>query len=177
MRVRPFFVPALAAALVLCGSLASYTVGARSASAKPKVPRAPHHVYRLDYVVSVTEPGKPARTSTYTMNVEEDSGGEVRAGENMPLVTGGPGAGAAPRQDVGLAIRCHLASAGDDLLLHASTELTAPDDGIEGFRAIRKITSSGDAVVAPGKTTVLASVQEPTSHARYEVTVAATKLR
>jgi hypothetical protein len=173
MSARPFFVPALAASLVVCGSLASYAVGARSASAKPEA----HHVYRLDYVVSVTEPGKPARATTYTMNLEEGTSGDIHVGANVPLVSSSLPGVSSPRQDVGLALRCHVARAGEDLVLHTITELSAPEDVEQGPRAMRKVTMNGDALVAPGKTTVVSSVQEPTSGARYEVTVAATKLR
>jgi hypothetical protein len=125
----------------------------------------------------MTEPGKTARATTYTMNLEEDTSADIHVGANIPLVSGSSGLGASPRQDVGLALRCHLARMGDDLLLHTVTELSAPEDVDQGPRAIRKISMNGDALVAPGKTAVVSSVQEPTSGARYEVTVAATKLR
>jgi hypothetical protein len=174
MRARPFFVPTLAATLVLCGSLASYAVGARTASARPGAP----HVYRLDYAVNVTEPGKPARTSRYVMQIEDDSSTDRHAGENVPLAAGSSASGASPRQDVGVAIRSRMTRAGDDLLLHVRTELSAPEERADqGPRAIRKITASGNALVSPGKAVVVASAEEPTSHAVFEVTVAATKLR
>jgi hypothetical protein len=176
MRVRSFVLPGLAAALVLCGPLLGYAVGAR----RPDSPSKPksHHVYRLDYVVSVTEPGKAPTTSTHTMNVEEDHTSDVRAGANVPLVSGSSGAQASPRQDVGLLIQCHLTRAGDDLLLQNTTELSAVDERADpGPRAIRKIVAKGDAVASLGKPAVVASVQEPVSHAQYEVTVTATKLR
>jgi hypothetical protein len=177
MRVRPFVRPFVTAALVLAGPLIGYQVAVHDARSAPKS----HHVYRLDYVVSVTEPGKPAVTSAYALNLEEGSGGDVHAGTNIPLQTASSSSPSmsAPRQDVGIRIRSRITRAGSDLLLHGDTELSGLDEARadQGPRAIRKINASGDAVVTPGKPALVASVEEPVSHARYEVTVTATKLR
>ncbi|HEY8089399.1 MAG TPA: hypothetical protein VIF09_16175 [Polyangiaceae bacterium] len=172
MRARSFVLPGLAAIVVLCGPLLGYAVGAR--------PRAggtsrSHHVYRLDYIVSVTEAGKAAATSKYTMNVEENEQGELRAGANVPLSSSSSGS---PRQDVGLLLRCRLARAGEELVLHQTTELSGTDDRADqGPRTIRKITMNDDAVATLGTPAVVGSVEEPATRARYEVTVTATKLR
>ena len=173
MRFRSFVVPAVAATLVLCGPLLGYAVARHPpASAKPGA----HHVYRLDYVVTVSEPGKTTTTSTHTMSVEEGNSGDLHAGANVPLVTSSTGS--SPRQDVGLVLRCHLSRVGEDLLLHSTAEISGPESGDDpGPRAIRKISANGDALVSPGTPAVVASVQEPVSGARYEVTVTATKLR
>jgi hypothetical protein len=171
MRVRSFIVPAVAATLVLSGPLLGYAAG-RHPSASPK---PSHHVYRLDYVVSVTEAGKPTLISNHTMSVEDGNSGDLHAGANIPL---GGGPGPSPRQDTGLSIRCHLTRLGEDLLLHSTTEMSNPQPASEqGPWSIRKITANGDVVASPGKPAVVASVQEPVSGARYEVTVTATKLR
>ena len=172
MRVRSFIVPAVAATLVLSGPLLGYAAGRRPhASEKPSA----HHVYRLDYVVTVTEPGKPTMTSTHTMNVEDGNSGELHAGANIPLVAS---TSSSPRQDVGLVLRCRLNRLGEDLLLHSTAEVSNPEPGVDqGPRAIRKISANGDVLASPGKPAVVASVQEPVSGARYEVTVTATKLR
>jgi hypothetical protein len=175
MRIRPFVFPALAAALVLSGPVLGYAVAARPA----KAPHNAHHVYRLDYLVTVREPDKAPVTSPYTMNVEDGSTGSVHAGANIPLVTGSSSAGtASPRQDVGLLLRCHLTQVGSDLVLHNDAEISGTEERADpGPRAIRKITANDDAVASPGKPTLVASLEEPVSHARYEVTVTATKLR
>jgi hypothetical protein len=174
MRIRSIVVPALAATLVLSGPVLGYAIGSRPA-AKAKA----HHVYRLDYVVAVHEPGRPDVTSSHTMNVEEDNSSDLRAGANIPLVIGaGPGAMSAPRQDVGLSLHCNLTRVGEDVLIQQSTELTGPDGASEpGPRALHKVSMHGEVVAAMGKPTVVASVEEPVSHARYEVTVTASKLR
>lgn len=134
----------------------------------PAVAHAPsaHHVYRLDFVVTSGDPGKASAPSKYTVNVEEDRHAEIHVGANVPLGAGNV------RQDVGLRLHCQLSAVGDDLLLHNDTELSTADD----LPAIHKITARGDAIVSPGKPALVASLEEPLSHRRYEVTVTATKL-
>jgi len=172
MRIRSFVLPTIATTLVLFGPLLGYQAGAHAAGSAPRT----HHVYRLDYALTVTEPGRAAVTDTYTLNVEEGSSGEVRAGANIPL--GSSSSLTSPRQDVGILLRCQANREGSDLLLHDTAELSSPEPRADdGPRAIHKITSSGDVVVTPGKTALVASIEEPVSHARYELTVTATKLR
>jgi hypothetical protein len=174
MRIRSFVLPSIAGALVLLGPLLGYQAAVHAANPPAKA----HHVYRLDYAVSVSEPGKAAVTSSYVLNVEEGNSGEVHAGANIPLVTSSSPSHASPRQDVGVLLRCQLTRAGNDLLLHDTAELSSPelrDD--DGPGAIHKISANDDVVVTPGKPALVASVEEPVSHARYEITVTATKLR
>jgi hypothetical protein len=174
MRVRFFLPRVLAAVVVLSGPVLGYVVATRRMAGSP---HNPHHVYRLDYLVSVSQPGRAVLTSAYTMNVEDGSTGDLHAGANIPLqASKGP---TSPRQDVGLRLVGHVTRVGEDLLLHNSTEISAPgdDDSEEGARSIRKVSATDDAVVSPGKTTLVARLEEPASHARYEVTVNAVKLR
>ena len=175
MRIRPFVLPGIAAAVVLSGPLFGYEAGLHSARSSGSA----HHVYRLDYTVTITEPGKAAVTDNYTLNVEDGHGGDVHAGANIPLVSStSPSLGGSPRQDVGITLRCDLTRVGNDLLVQTKTELSAPGERFGGGAvAIQKITSNSDGVVTPGSSALVASVEEPVSHARYDVTVTATKLR
>jgi hypothetical protein len=176
MLARSMILRGLAASLVLSGPVLGYVAGSR-----PGSPRA-RHVYRLDYVVTVTEPGKPPSASNHTMNIEENGSGDLRAGANVPLLSGLPALADMParRQDVGLSLHTQVARVGDDLVLHHTTELSAPADGegaTGGVRVIRRIVANGDAVASLGKPTTLSSVEEPFTHARYDVAVTATRLR
>jgi hypothetical protein len=175
MRIRSLVLSVLAAVVVLSGPVLGYAVGARrTANGPPKS----HHVYRLDYVVTVSQPGKATVNDAYTMNVEDGSTGDLRAGANIPLSASPKGGMASPRQDVGLRLTGHVSRLGDGLLLHNNAEMSGPaEEAEEGARAIRKITASDDAVVPLGKPTLVARLEEPVSHAVYEVTVTATKLR
>lgn len=157
-----------------------------SGEARAKTPPEQRHVYRLEFAVSASDGGKPASSSAYTLNVEEDRGGELHIGSNVPLQTNVSPGGAAPRQDVGLKIRCSFTSAGDDLLLHTSVEMSSVDDPPperdrvrepSAALAIRKISTAGDAVVSPSKPALVNSLEDPITHRRYQVTATATKLR
>jgi hypothetical protein len=157
--------------LALIGCAAQPSMCAASVASMPKQARAPRppeqrRVFRLDFVVSTTDASKPVASSTYTLNLEEEHGGELHLGTNVAL-------SAQARQDVGLKIHCSYEMVGEDLLLHNSTEISSFDDP----PAIRKISTSGDGVVTPGKLALIDSLEDPVSHRRYEVAVTATKLR
>jgi len=142
----------------------------------PRALTGARHVHRLDFVVSTTDPSKPAVSSSYTVNLEEGEHGEVRVGSNVALSSVGSSVGpvSQARVDVGLSLRFGYTMVGDDLLLHDNLEMSSADD----LPSIRKIAAAGEAVIAPGSAAVVVtSVEEPLSHKRYQVTVAATKLR
>jgi hypothetical protein len=175
MRIRPFVLPVIAGAVVLLGPVLGYQAAVHAGTAVRT-----RHVYRLDYAITLHDHGKPPVTSVYALNVEEDSHGELRAGANVPLVVGTASApqSASPRQDVGVKLDCQLARAGADILLRNHVELSGVADANEpGPRTIHRIDAHDDVVIAPGKTALVANIEEPTTHARYEVTVTATKLR
>jgi hypothetical protein len=128
--------------------------------------------------VAVSAPGKPTIDSFYSMNVEDGSTGDLHAGANIPLVASPKGGMMSPRQDVGVRLKGSVTRLGEDLLLQNLAELSGPGEEVEeGARAIRKITAHDDAVVPLGKPTLVARLEEPVSHTRYEVTVTAAKLR
>jgi hypothetical protein len=165
--------------MVLAACAATFAVGcvsshppnpAQTAVARP--PPAERHIYRLDFVVASTDSGKAAQSSAYTLNLQEFTPASVHIGSNVALVTSG--GGASPRQDVGLKIGAFITPTGDDLLLHGTLEMSGVDD----VSTIHKITANGDAVLLKGgQPALLASLEDPISHKRYQVTAAATKLR
>ena len=128
--------------------------------------REERHVYRLDFVVVASEPGKPAQQSAYTLNLEDYDNGEIHLGSNIQI---NPQA----RQDVGLKIKASVVTRGDDLLLHDAVELS----GIEEAQTIHKITTNGDAYLRAGQQALVASLEDPLSHKRYQVSAQATRLR
>lgn len=173
MRVRSLVLRALAALVVLAGPVLGYLAAAhRTASAAPQA----HHVYRLDYVVTVHEPGKPDRAIPYEMNVEEGNQGELHAGANIPLGVDSSRA-TSPRQDVGLKITGYVTRVGERLLLRSDVEMSTTGEGAgEGPWQIRKLSTSDRAVLALGKPAVVFRLEEPASRARYEVEVEAAEL-
>ena len=137
--------------------------GARPSSQADKA----RPVYRLDFVLEDGASGAGTTGGSYTMNLEEDRVGALSVGSNVPLSPSNA------RHDVGLRISASYARTGDDLLLHSSLELSSTED--KG--AVHKVTTQGDAVIAPGKRALVASLDDPRGHMRYQLFATATKLR
>lgn len=129
------------------------------------------HVYRLDFTVAENNGGKTTSSSSYTLNLEEHRTGEIKVGTNVALA--GPAPGATMRADVGLVLRASFTSVGDELLVEDDVEISAA----EGAQTFRKMSSKGNALIAPGKPALVASVEDPVDRKRYQVTVRATRLR
>jgi hypothetical protein len=129
----------------------------------------PRHVYRLDFAVAESEAGKAATSTTYTLNLEDKHPGEIKAGTNIALATHG----ATVRADLGLALHASFISLGEELLLDDEVEISAAKDA----QTFRKLSARGNALVTPGKPSLVASLDDPAGHKRYEVTVTATRLR
>jgi hypothetical protein len=128
-------------------------------------------VYRVDYVVSAKDASAPAATSSaYTMVLEERRGGEVMVGSNVPLSATSPA-----RTDVGLKIHGQFTRAdGDAVLVETRVEMTFKEDGGGGFR---KLGATTEAFVPAGQPTLVASLDDPASLRRYQLTVTATRVR
>jgi len=129
------------------------------------------HVYRLDFTVAESDGGKAPTSTSYTLNLEERHSGEIKVGTNVAL--SGPAPGATMRADVGLRLRASFTTVGDDLLVDDEVEISAT----QGSQTFRKMAATGNALIAPGKPALVASVEDPIGHKRYQVTVRATRLR
>ncbi|HEY1957753.1 MAG TPA: hypothetical protein VGH28_19165 [Polyangiaceae bacterium] len=126
-------------------------------------------IYRLDFVLAAHDGASPAKNTAFTLNLEEGDQGEVLVGHNVPLVV--TTNMIAPRQDVGLRVRAHFFTRGDDLLLDVDTEMSA----VEAPSDIRKIVTRGNALAAAGKSTLVASLDDDAKH--YQLRVTPTRLR
>ena len=156
------------ATLALAGCASAVPVQKTVAAAVRPLTRDPEqrHVYRVDFVVVANEPGKPAQSSAYTLNLEDYDNGEIHLGSNVQI-------NPQSRQDVGLKITTSIQPRGDDLLLREAVELS----GVEETQTIHKIKTSGDALLRGGQQTLVASLEDPLSHKRYQVSASATRLR
>jgi len=127
----------------------------------------PRHVYRLDFVIGESDDGKAPSTTTCTLNLEEKHGGEIKLGSNISLPKTNT------RADIGLMLHASFTTMGEDLLVDSDVEITAAKDP----QTFRKLSAKGNALVTPGKPALVASVEDPISHKRYQVTLTASKLR
>ncbi len=191
-RARPEITPfsggtrvaAQAGKITRIAALAAASISIGCVSAQPPRPAAPQahapqerHVYRVDFVVAANEPGKAPTTSAYTLNLEEWDNGELHLGANVPLGANTSNA-PAPRQDVGLKIKASLHAIGDDIVLRDIVEMSNTDDTTPQTPAtIHKISTQGDAVMRAGQSALVASLEDPITHKRYQVSATATRLR
>lgn len=127
-------------------------------------------MYRFDYVVRLARGDAAPTVGKYSFGLEEGRNGEVRLGANVPL-SRREGASVA-RQDVGFVLRSSFLTSKDALLLHCNVEMSSADE----LPSVRKVSTSGDVSIAPGKPVVVARVDDPDGHFTYEVEVTATKL-
>jgi hypothetical protein len=122
-------------------------------------------VYHLEVEVSTNEPGLPASTTDLTLNLEEEKGGEVSIGENVPMPGQGTGA-TALRQHVGMRLGMFYEMHGTDLLLHVDTQLSA----LSGTAGVHEIVAKGVALAPAGKKTVVLAISHDRSHTQISVT-------
>jgi len=155
------------ASLPACGCASAAPIQKPTSTASAPIPPE-RHVFRLDFIVVANEPGKAAQSSNYTLNLEENDHGEIHLGSNVQISP-------QVRQDVGLKINASLypMRQGDQVLLRDVVELS----GVEDPQTIHKMTMVGDAVLHDGQQALVASLEDPLSHKRYQVSASATRLR
>ena len=148
------------------GSLAPAPASAPSSTTRPD----PRPVYRFDYVVRLARKDGATTVGKYSFGLEEGRNGEVHLGANVPLSRqeGAPVA----RRDAGFLLRSSYVVSKGAVLLHCNVEMSSADE----LPSVRKLVTSGDLSVAPGTPAVLARVDDPDGHFRYEVEVTATKM-
>ena len=137
--------------------------------------RDQRHFYRLDFVLTAMDGAAP-QTTSFSLTLGEHDRGDVHFGKNVlltaaqPTGTNPPMPG--PRQDVGVKVVATIGAVqGDDVTLDVSTEVSA----LEPPTTIRKISAMGEALATPGKSTVVAMLEEDKK--RYQLSVTPTKLR
>ena len=169
MKLGLVFVCAAGAAAC---SPATAATGASATSARTTPERVRiYPVYRFDFTLNSGEGPGSDSDRHYSMVLEQGTEGRVETGIDVPVGSGGR----TPRIDTGVNVRCKFARDGDDLLLH--TVLTLSDVGSGDERSSnRKIEMIGDALVAPGKPALVGTIADATTHSRYELSVAATRL-
>jgi hypothetical protein len=178
----------LVATMALCPSLKP---------AQAQDDQKPVHAYRLDFSLNELEGEKKINTRHYSMNLNvPGERQDIKIGTRVPVATGSYPASASSGStvspvintqfqylDVGTHISCLLKEHGDELELHAESEISNIDD--EPVRekygvsdpVIRQIKISGSTVVVPGKTIAIGSADDPTSNRKFELEVTVTKLR
>lgn len=122
-----------------------------------------HSLYRLDFELTTTQAGKPAYTTAlFSLNVDEHRTAEAKIGDNVAIA----GASNPARQNVGTHVKASFEMYGTDLLLDVETELTS----LATPPTIHRIETRDVALAAPGKKTVIASIDHDGLHTQLSVT-------
>jgi hypothetical protein len=153
------------AAIALAGATAS------ADSAAPAPAPAPLSVYRFDVSITNLDTDPKAPPATYSVVLDDEKSGTLEAGANVPLspATGGM---QATRMNIGvkLGLRYRTAPAGA-IVVNGDFELTTADSA----SSFHRIRAEGATAIASGTAspTQLASVYDPQTHRRYDITVTA----
>ncbi|MDP9269045.1 MAG: hypothetical protein M3P27_12075 [Acidobacteriota bacterium] len=166
--------------ILLTAILVMVTMGqAAGQETTPPRPRGddPNAAYRLDYVIAEIENGKRVNTRTYTLLTDEGGGSSMRMGMRVPV----PGEKGPNYMDVGLRVDAKVRPRqGNDVWLSTRFEVSSLVDQpqtVSGALPLRSVEYSNPAVVALGKSTLLAAGDELNSQKRFELSVTVTKLK
>lgn len=180
-------------AVTLCSGLKL----AQAQDSAPKAEEKPVHAYRLDFSLNELEGDKKINSRHYSINLDVPGDRQdIKIGTRVPVATSSfsansvsstPGSPLANTQwqyiDVGTHISCSLKEHGDELELHADSEISnidtgpARDNGGVLNPVVRQIKIDGSTVVVPGKPIVIGSADDPTSNRQFQLEVTVTKLR
>jgi hypothetical protein len=134
------------------------------------------HVYRLEFSLTSKDGATAGPPTSFALVLEENHTGEVMIGKNVPLVSPAPTAApnapvVSARQDVGLKVKAHYRTAGDDVMLDVNVEMSTHDPP----STIRKIVVQGNALASPSKPSQIVVLDDDKKH--YELSVTPTRLR
>lgn len=133
-----------------------------TAPAFADAPAPDRAVYRLDFELTTSEPGKPTTVTTFSLNLAEERHGEAMLGDNVALTTGST----ISRQNVGLRVDASFVPHGTALLLDVDTELTERAAGT----SLHRIATKGAALAQPGKKAFVAAIDHDKAHTELSVT-------
>ncbi len=155
------------AALVTTSLLAAMpALAAPSTPVASPPPSTPTTVYRLEFELTTTEPGKPPTTTQFALNVVEHRTAELTIGDNVPLRGSTTTSGSPMFQHVGTRVSASFEQRGAELLLDVNTELSA----FSGPGAVHKVEAKDVALAPIGQKTVIASIDHDRVHTQLVVT-------
>jgi hypothetical protein len=174
--------------------LAVITVFALVASAAfaQEAPPKERSVYRLDITIKDGENTTKGNALKYSMVVEDGGSARVNTGGRVPYATGSfqPGQGNSPLvatqfnfMEVGINLRCTVREVADRVWLKLEVDVTDtnsppnPEKPSPMPPVLNRHQAGVETQIAPGKPAVVLTWDEPSGKRRYEVEVAATKLR
>lgn len=152
------------------------------ALAQEKKPESQHHAYKVDVLLTESENSKAINTRTYTMLINDGQVGNIRQGDRIPVATAATKESAITTFqyiDVGLNLDCRLMQTNEGILLRTTLDMNsvAPEPGASGNPIIRQQKYGTEALVQPGKRTVIASVDQLNSKRRLQIEALLTQVQ
>lgn len=135
--------------------------------------------YRLDFTLSELEDGKKINTRSYSLLAQVGGLNKLRIGGRVPVHTGTQNSASFQYFDIGMNIDCTVEERQGLAVLNTTFDSSSmagerePDTHQPLIRQMRSVVRS---VVTPGKPTLLTSMDDPTSRARFQIEVTATKV-
>lgn len=170
-----------AVALIMALTAGIQKSRAQEADAPKLAPKAERviNAYRLDFSVNELEDGKKLNTRQYSMNLNSDSGNELKIGTRVPVDTK---QGEFQYLDVGTSIFSRLEDHTGQIDLNVRAEISnfaIPDQsqGRDSRPVIRQFKINGGTLATIGKPTVIGSVDDPNSKRQFQLEVTVTKLK
>jgi len=168
------------AVMAICLPLIPNTAPAQQEKGKEPVASAPKPVmaYRLEFSVQEVENGKRSNSRNYMMMAEEGYWAKIRVGNRVPYQSAEK---TFQYRDVGMNIDCrpreHEGGVALEITVESSSVAPQSETAPGSNPVFRSNTSEVQAVVALGKPTVVASMDDVSSNRRYEIEVTATKVK
>jgi hypothetical protein len=140
--------------------------------------------YRLEFTLSeLDDLGKKINSRTYSLVTMTTRSSKIRVGGRVPVATN-PESNLPQMQfqylDIGMNIDCFVEEQDGFVILNSQVEASsaAPQRDEKTHQpVIRQLRSDIRTVLAPGKPTVVASMDDPTSKERFQLDVTATKVK
>jgi hypothetical protein len=170
------------AVMAFCLPLISNSAAAQEEKSKESASteQKPLAVYRIEFNVREIEDGKRLNSRNYMMVVDEGNRGMIRVGNRVPFQT-------SEKQyqyhDVGMNIDCRPRDreGGIELVINVEVSSVVPPGQLEAaptFNPVFRTQSTGvTPIVAPGKPTLVASMDDVVTNRRYEIEVTVTKVK
>jgi hypothetical protein len=144
--------------------------------------------YHLDFTLSEVEDGKKTNARTYSMLAQVGTLNKLRVGARVPVVTSSSTMNPSNNfqfqyLDVGMSIDCRPQEQQGLLFLGVtldSSNFTPPpalSSSAPGQPIIHQMRADVNPLVTPGKPTVIATMDDPSSNRQYRLEVVATKVK
>lgn len=143
----------------------------------------PMELYRMEFTITELVDKKKINTRTYSLVAQQGMLNKLRIGGRMPIAITG-GSPNLPSQyqyfNVGVNIDCTVREREGLVLLSSVIDVSSvsPERDEQTHQPVeRQVRSEVRTVLSPGKSTVISGMDDPTTRARFEFEVVATKVK